>query len=124
MYTVVLGINTLFCLLIGFLLAFNPALWSIKTDPLVTAWVRCLGFAYIPLGALSLILIFLKTKELYVTGFAVMAIFHMGLTVALSLNYLASFSTISPVLAHAVLAIAAIAGVLKASKGHFTHHHH
>lgn len=111
MYAVLLWVNTTYCLILGLLLILNQGIFVPNPEPGIFSWVRTLGFSFLPLGTLSLIMMIFKSRDVYLVGFTILSIFHMGMTVAQTLNFMSAFASLSFVLAHGLLA----AGMILAS---------
>ncbi|MFK7921426.1 MAG: hypothetical protein AB8H47_05690 [Bacteroidia bacterium] len=107
---ILLAINTIFELVVGLIILFLPHLLlgestgSIDSGELTLSVGRSYGFAAIAIAALSALMMSRKlTSELKFVGFGALAIFHLGLTIAQTINVLEGLSPIPLVVSHAVL---------------------
>ncbi|MEM6342805.1 MAG: hypothetical protein AAF927_02960 [Bacteroidota bacterium] len=110
---ILLAINTLFELVVGLILLFAPRLLLGEPSGSLDSWEltlsigRSFAFAALAMAALSGLMMRAKlTREIKIVGFGTLAVFHLGLTIAQTLNVLEGLSPIPVVIAHAVLFLA------------------
>ncbi|MEL6591684.1 MAG: hypothetical protein AAFQ87_24535 [Bacteroidota bacterium] len=107
---ILLAINTVFELLVGLIMLFAPRLLLGESTGSADSWEltlsigRSFGFAAIAIACLSALMMVRRlTAEVKFVGLGTLTAFHLGLTIAMTLNVLDGLSPIPVVVAHAVL---------------------
>lgn len=124
MYSSVLWINSFFCLIVGGLLVLNPSFFVPTGDPLVLMWLRLIGFGFLPMAFLSFLMLIIKTKDVYLVGFSVLALFHLGMTAGQIWTFLDGLTSLSFLLAHGILGLIVCLIVVRLAESHHRRMHH